>query len=349
LGEAALSPALQRLILERSQGNPLFVGEVALALREAGAIRLQPDALGQPAWDLPGGDAPVDVPTTLTGLIMSRIDRLETAPRQVIQVASVIGVNFRATVLERVYPYDDLGSGLQPRLQELVRVDMTIFEPPEQYAFKHNLTQEVAYGSLSFARRRELHVRVGEELEQRSSASSLAEQYGVLAHHFFEGRVYARAFDYLVKAGDKARAEFANEAALSHYRRALEIAANPKIAPPEAVERQGSILEAMGDVNLLTSEYDSAIQQFRQALEQPGCTARRRPTCCARSPALTSSKPSTSRRWRAWKRAARRCWPIPPGRTAQRWRASTTCWAGSSTAARRWKRPSRPASRAWPS
>ena len=276
LGEAALSLALQRLILERAQGNPLFVGEVARALREAGAIHVQPDALGQPTWDLPAGEAPVDVPTTLTGLIMSRIDRLETAPRQVIQVASVIGVNFRAPVLERVYPYGDLDSGLQPPLQDLVRMDLAMYEPPEQYAFKHNLTQEVAYGSLSFARRRELHVRVGEDLEQRSAASSLAEQYGVLAHHFFEGRVYGRAFDYLVKAGDKARAEFANDAALNHYRRALEIAANPKIAPPEAAERQGEILEAMGEVNLLTSEYEAAIGQFRQALEQPGCTARRR-------------------------------------------------------------------------
>jgi predicted ATPase len=158
----------------------LFVEEVMRTLRESGAIQVRQDEGGALTWDISGEAAAVEVPTTLNSLIMSRLDRLETTNRRLMQVASIIGINFRPPVLGRVYPYGDLNGTLPARLVELVQLDLTLFAPPDAYVFRHGLTREVAYESLAYALRRDLHVRVGEDIEQRHQAE-LAEYYGVLA------------------------------------------------------------------------------------------------------------------------------------------------------------------------
>jgi class 3 adenylate cyclase/predicted ATPase len=267
------SPSICRLILDRAQGNPLFVEEVARALSESGIIQLEVEEDGKGVWTIADDVSDMNVPTTLTGLIMSRIDRLETTNRRLLQVAAVIGVAFRSPVLAHVYPYGDLDGMLESRLTKLTQLDLMSFSPPNEYAFKHTLTQEVAYESLPFARRRELHVRVGEDIE-RSHAGDLAEHYGVLARHFDKGYVFDKAFVYLVQAGDQARDAFANEAAIDHYRRALEIAGEQLSSSSDVQSRVLGALEAMGDVYLLVGRYTRAIEQFQQAIAHAMCTAR---------------------------------------------------------------------------
>ncbi|UCC62474.1 MAG: tetratricopeptide repeat protein, partial [Anaerolineae bacterium] len=274
LGNLDLTPSLSRLILDRAQGNPLFVEEITHALSESKAIQRGVGEDGHRAWVLADNTSGLQVPTTLAGLIMSRIDRLEATERRLLQVASVIGVTFHPPALSRVYPYGDLDGTLNDRLTRLIQLDLTLFSPPDEYSFKHTLTQEVAYESLSFARRRELHVRVGEDIEQRQ-ASDLPEHYGVLARHFEKGLVFAKAFDYLVRAGHRARDGFANEAALDHYRRALAIADKQDPASPDIQARILDVLEAMGDVYSLVSRYAEAIEQFHQAIAQEVCTPQR--------------------------------------------------------------------------
>jgi class 3 adenylate cyclase/predicted ATPase len=273
LRRGQLSAPLRRLILERAQGNPLFVEEVTRVLRESDAIRLETSKGDRLVWEIAGGAASVQVPTTLAGLIMGRLDRLETGERRLLQVAAVIGVMFRASVLARVYPYDDLEGQLSERLAVLGRMDLTASELPDEYKFRQTLTQEVAYESLSFARRRALHVRVGEDIERHHSGD-LAESYEVLARHFDEGRLFDKALIYLVKAGDKARDEFANQAALDDYQRALQVAA--ELEDVDSVASQVlDVLEAMGDVYLLVSRYPEAVERFQQAIAHRLCDARR--------------------------------------------------------------------------
>lgn len=289
LGQGDLSEPLRRLILDRAQGNPLFVEEVASALTESAAITLQrPEPgtaaeaaraggteQGDPVWVLGDAAADLDVPTTLTGLIMSRIDRLATTNRRLLRVASVIGVDFHAAMLARVYPYGDLNGALRRWLDELVRLNLMTFVPPDAYAFKHTLTQEVAYNSLSFNWRRQLHVRVGEDIEWHH-VGDLAEHYGVLARHFDQGRVFEKAFTYLVSAGDKAHAEFANQVALEHYARALEVVAEVEPDATRFQARIPDILQAMGDVYQVVGRCPEAAARFHEAIAHPGCSPRRR-------------------------------------------------------------------------
>ncbi len=274
LGETVeLSPAIQRLVAERTQGNPLFVEEIVRALDQSQAIRAQQDAQGLTTWEMAGGGA-LAIPDTLASLLMSRIDRLPPTERRVLQVASVFGASFRPAPLGRVYPYGDVNGSLPARLQELAQADLVLLLPPEAYAFRHGLGREVAYESLPFALRRDLHVRVGEDIEQHH-AGELGEYYGILAYHFDEGRAYAWAFKYLALAGDQARASFANEAALGHYARALEIAATGEVGGAQVYERCQEIREAMGDVYLVLSRYDEAVEKFEQVRKEPGCPVRR--------------------------------------------------------------------------
>jgi len=274
LHPANLSPPLRSLLLERTQGTPLFVEEVARALSESGGIRLGVGEDDERTWIIVDEACCAEVPTTLSGLIMSRIDRLEATNRRLLQVSSVIGVDFRPPVLARVYPYQDLDGTLDSRLAKLTQLDLLLFSPPEEYAFKHTLTHEVAYESLPFARRRELHVRVGEDIERRF-AGDLAEQYGVLAHHFDRGHAFDKAFVYLVGAGGRARDQFANQAALGYYERALDIAAEQDAPPLEVQSQALDALAAMGDVYLLIGRYAQAIDRFRTAIAHDMCTPRR--------------------------------------------------------------------------
>src|SRR5207248_21885 len=112
-------------------------------------------------------------------------------------------------------------------LSELQRLDL-IYErrrrPNPEYRFRHGLVQEVAYASLVEPRRKKLHRKVGEALEEIYRESP-EEVYGLLARHFTEADEPEKAVDYLLKAGDAARAVYADQEALEHYRRAREFLA----------------------------------------------------------------------------------------------------------------------------
>ncbi|MBN1890391.1 MAG: tetratricopeptide repeat protein [Thermoflexales bacterium] len=248
-------------VVARAQGNPLFLEEVMRTLIETGQARQDEEG----RWSLQATLDVTDVPTTLQGLLMSRVDRLEELNRRVLQVAAVIGRTFAYPVLDSVYPYGDLGGTLPTRLEQLVQYDLTQLgrlEPQLEYLFKHTLTQEAAYQSLLYARRRELHRRVGDYIEARYAAS-LAEHYGTLARHFDEGQAWDKAFAYALQAGRKAQAEYANEAALAYYARALEVAERQALAGVE--EQVIEAHEAAGDVCSLVGRYPEAIEHYQIA------------------------------------------------------------------------------------
>ena len=91
--------------------------------------------------------------------------------------------------------------------------------PAPEYSFRHGLVQEVAYASLVEAKRRKLHKKVGEAIEELHS-DSREDVYDVLARHFSEADVPEKAADYLLLAGDAARALYADKVAVEHYSQA---------------------------------------------------------------------------------------------------------------------------------
>jgi predicted ATPase len=193
---------------------------------------------------------------------MSRIDRLDESSKLTVKVASVIGRTFKYRTLEGAYPVEIAPERLQDNLERLSRLDLTPLDRPApewEYIFKHIITREVAYESLLFAHRRELHHRIGEYLE-RATTDSLEEQYETLAHHYYQSGDREKSWVYLVKAGDKARDKYANEAAIAHYTQALSVGLDG-----EGVHR---VYESLGDVYRLIGQYEKALEGYRQALER---------------------------------------------------------------------------------
>ncbi len=159
------------------------------------------------------------IPAALQGALQARLDRLDAEARELVTTAAVIGRSFGLPLLELLLPR----TRLLPTLSELQWLQLVVEErggAAPEYRFRHGLVQEAAYGTLVEARRRDLHLQVGEALEELHRESA-GEMYGLLARHFTEADDPERAVEYLLKAGNAARGMYADEEAIELYRRAL--------------------------------------------------------------------------------------------------------------------------------
>ena len=263
---AALPPPLARLITAKAEGNPFFVEEVTRSLQETGALRR---ADGTYTLARPAGD--IRVPDTIQEVILSRLDRLAEAAKATLQLAAVVGREFTARLVQRIADHQ---SGDQARLDgalgELKALDLiyeTGYLPEVAFVFKHALTQEVALSTLLSGRRQALHRLAGAAIEELY-ADRLAEQYETLAHHYVEGEAWTKALDYLVKAGDKAAAAFANQAALGFYARALGVCerlGRPGLEVTAAIARRRAFLSfTVGDLPTAVADGDRMVAAARR-------------------------------------------------------------------------------------
>ena len=217
LDGSILSPELEALVTGKAEGNPFFTEEVVRSLLETGVI-----ARCDGAWRLQRAVDEVRIPDTIQEVILARIDRLDRAAKEAVQLASVIGREFTARVLDRMSDREARLSGILAELEAHGLIDEKSLHPEPAYVFKHALTQEVAYSTLLAERRRGLHRQAGAAVEELYQ-DRLAEHYETLAHHYVEGREWTKAVRYLEKAGDKAGAAYANADALRFYARALDV------------------------------------------------------------------------------------------------------------------------------
>ena len=204
---------LRALILERAGGNPLYLEEVVRALVAAGV--LVRDGL---AWHCTAEAATAQVPATLHGLLLARLDRLDAAERRVIQEAAVIGPRFEVPLLKAVSAEP---AAVDAALDALARADLVT--PGPDHRFRHGLLQEIVYQNILVARRTELHDSRGGRLEaQGAGGPESLERLVALGHHFSLGADTPRGAGYLTAAGDWARGMYANADAIQHYQRALD-------------------------------------------------------------------------------------------------------------------------------
>jgi class 3 adenylate cyclase/tetratricopeptide (TPR) repeat protein len=203
LDAAAVSDDLVAGVTQKTEGNPLFIEEVA-------------KALGSGVADVSS------VPNSLQDVILARIDRLERKAREALQLASVIGREFTLRLLTRI---SDLHAQLEGVLGELKALELIYektFFPELAYMFKHALTHDVAYSTLLIERRKALHRIVATAIEE-IYAERLPEHYETLAYHFEQAEDWPKALDYLRRSAEKAAKAFAIRDALRFYERASTI------------------------------------------------------------------------------------------------------------------------------
>lgn len=260
VGADTLSPALRDVILRKCHGNPLFVEELVRSLIDSGILYREAGT-----WKAREGAESIAVPETLQSVILSRFDRLRPALREVLQAASVLGCVFRPRILERLCPQPE---GVRSALQALEEHGLVFVEralPDAEYSFKHVLVQETVYETLLRRRRGALHQQAAEALEALY-ADNLEEYFDEVAQHYSQSSQAAKAVEYLLKAGDKARRLYANQEAARYFERALEIADRLPAGEQDARWKPAA-LEALGDVRFRMGAHPAAEACFRRSLE----------------------------------------------------------------------------------
>ena len=207
----------RQLMLDRADGNPFYLEELIRSLIDRRA--LVPEG---GSWRISRKIGALEIPETLQGVLLARLDRLDEEIRATLQLAAVIGRSFPYRLLETASEEE---TDLELHLAQLQRADLVREKsrlPEVEYIFKHSLIQEAAYQSLLRDRRRKYHRLVGAALENRY-ADRLDEVLGLLAHHFDKAGDVDKALEYLTQAGDKTSLEDAHQEAVVYYRRALEL------------------------------------------------------------------------------------------------------------------------------
>lgn len=211
---ATLPAQLERRVLEAAEGNPFFLEELVRSLADVGAL-----VRGDDGWRFDHA-VEVEVPPTVEKAILARLDRLSVSARGLVTAASALGRTFALPLLEGV-----LGDPVADELHELQRLGLLRQSrrwPQPEYRFRHALIQETAYRTLLAEQRTRLHRRAAEWLEERYAGRE-AEVLGLLAHHWRRAEDEEKAAGYLLRAGDKARLEYALDEAIEHYRDLLPL------------------------------------------------------------------------------------------------------------------------------
>ena len=213
--DVALGP-LKQLLVERTEANPLFLEESVRALVETAAL-----AGERGAYRLTRPVEHVAIPATVQAILAARIDRLAPAAKRLLQAAAVIGKDVPMPLLLAIAdaPEHEVRAELTHLKAAEFLYETRLF-PDVEYTFTHALTHEVAYEGLLHDRRRILHARITEALEQLAPERA-AEQAERLAHQALRGELWDKAVAYLRQAGLRAMARAANRLAIAHLEQAL--------------------------------------------------------------------------------------------------------------------------------
>ncbi len=188
LGPDPSVAGLPDMIAARTGGNPFFTEEVVQALDESEHL-----AGTRGAYRLATPIDQIEVPTTVHATLSARIDRLGEREKHVLQTSAVIGKEFPDAILQEIVelPDEDLAHALS-----VLRAGEFLYEralyPTLEYAFKHPLTQEVAYQSQLAQRRRPVHAAVARAIEAREPERA-DENAALLAYHWDEADEVERA------------------------------------------------------------------------------------------------------------------------------------------------------------
>jgi class 3 adenylate cyclase/tetratricopeptide (TPR) repeat protein len=234
---APLRPHEIDLLVQRSGGSPLFLGEM---LRMARNSRVE------------------DLPESLDAVVNAELDALGVLARRLVRYASVLGCSFRVSVLRELVADDqiDLDDATTRELGRFLE-----YEGTDRARFRHAMHRDVAYQGLPFRRRRELHLRAG-RITERDAGDNPETVADVLSLHYALAHEHAQAWRYARIAGDRARDRYANLEAASQYERAIEAARRLDIP---LADQLVDVWRVLGDVREQLALFEDAIEAYRRA------------------------------------------------------------------------------------
>jgi tetratricopeptide (TPR) repeat protein len=233
---APLRPHEVDVIVERSTGSPLFLGEV-LRLTRGGQVE--------------------DLPSSLDAVVNAEIDSLDALPRRLVRYASVLGRSFRTQVLRELLADDglELDDSTTRQLGRFLE-----YEGADRVRFRQEMHREVAYQGLTYRRRRELHLKAA-QITERAAGDSLDSVADLLARHYALANDYARAWRYGRRAGERARGRYANVEAALHFQLAIDAARRLGAGETEELVE---VWRLLGDVREQLGLFELAIDAYRR-------------------------------------------------------------------------------------
>jgi len=271
LGAPDLPAGAVERLLRNAGGNPLFLEETVGMLAAVGTADLGRGKLLERVESLP-------VPSSLQSLIEARVDQLPPREKKTAQHAAVVGGVFWSGAVAHL---NETREGLDEDLQALARRDLiqaaaaSSIEREDEYAFKHILIRDVAYGELPKARRAALHSRIAGWI---SALPGPEDQYvEIVAYHLEQscrlvrevGRTtvvapVAAAAQALARAGERAERREGFREAERFYTRALDVLGTSDSEQRLGLRlRRGLVQKALGELGQAMTEL---VEIERQAL-----------------------------------------------------------------------------------
>jgi adenylate cyclase len=239
-------------VARRTAGNPYFIGEMVRSLLDSDVL-FRDDG----AWRMRRGWDARKLPATIEEVLSARFDLLPRSAGGVLQTAAVIGRRVPLPLLRAVADEDGLSSSLE-RLISAGFLDRLEDDGRETLVFHHVLVQDVAYSRLLRRKQRQLHGRVADAAEALYGAGD--DVIDLLARHRYLGAA-PDAVEYVLRAAERARRLFANDEAVLHLTRAVEL------TPDDA-----EVKLALADVHDLVGDFEHARSLYddvRRATNDP--------------------------------------------------------------------------------
>jgi predicted ATPase len=211
-GVAALS--LLEILKERTEGNPFFIEQIVRYLQEEDKLEQ-----GVEGWQIIGEQTLEALPTDISAILVSRLDRLNREVRDVVQTASILGREFELRLLSKMLHDDET---LPEKVHLAVESEILSTLTEIRYIFRHALLRDAAYHMQLRARQRELH-RIAVEAFETLYQDQLSPHYSEIAYHSDHAGLRDKAKKFYILAGEGAAQAYQNNLAIESYTHALAL------------------------------------------------------------------------------------------------------------------------------
>ena len=247
-----VSRQLSERLFETTEGNPFFVRELTSSLLEAGEVGR--DTSG--AWALSGGASisPDNLPETIQQAVETRLERLPEDLLEILQIASVLGRTFDWEDLEAL-----IGESAEEAVERLLAEGLLEEERQARgdiLSFSNGVVRDVLHQGLSRRRRRRLHRRHAELLEERF-AGRLEQVYPQLVHHFAAGDVATRTIEYALALARRSLDAMGSRIAIRALETALEFVEDEEV---EAAT-EGELRHLLGSAHRAAGQNEAAMKE----------------------------------------------------------------------------------------
>jgi len=250
------SPELNKVVAEKSEGNPYFIEQIIRYFQEENVIEMSSEG-----WSLIGKPRDTILPGDISAVLIARLDQLTHRARETIQAAAVLGRDFDVKVLSRMLRNKDWVAN---HIEEAKNAAVWIKLTETHYLFSHGLLRDAAYTMQMRARRHELHALAVEALETLY-ADDMKGRYAELAYHAEYAHIVQKALQYYTLAGREASSLFQNNRAVDYYSRALLFASPEDLTTRyDLVFERAELFSRMGKRDLQSRDIDFLFQWATQ-------------------------------------------------------------------------------------